>query len=105
MDFRPVGSSLLSWTLFIEMFLEKYIPRNIRDQLIDQFPRLEQGSTIVMEYGIDYCFVKDVEAFYMHAFLEWISSVRPCSLRVNRVYLFWQLLRLMMKVILALVIT
>ena len=50
LETRPAGSPPVTWTEFSEAFLARFIPRSIRDQLRDQFARLEQGSMTVSEY-------------------------------------------------------
>lgn len=50
MNSRLDKSSPLSWTQFSEVFLEKYMPQNLRDCLRDQFSRLGQVSMIIAEY-------------------------------------------------------
>ncbi|XP_015169165.1 uncharacterized protein [Solanum tuberosum] len=50
LETRPAGSPPVTWTEFSEAFLARFISSSIRDQLRDQFARLEQGSMTVLEY-------------------------------------------------------
>lgn len=45
MDERPI-----TWDLFVEAFLEKYFPSQVRDNMEVDFMRLKQGSRSVVEY-------------------------------------------------------
>ncbi|XP_015169465.1 uncharacterized protein [Solanum tuberosum] len=50
LETRPAWFPPVTWTEFSKAFLARFIPRSIRDQLRDQFARLEQGSMTVSEY-------------------------------------------------------
>lgn len=50
LDSRIDGSSLLIWAQFSEIFLEKYMPCNLRDCSRDHISRLEQRSMMVVVY-------------------------------------------------------
>ncbi|XP_059284771.1 uncharacterized protein LOC132038063 [Lycium ferocissimum] len=50
MECRPVGSPPLTWTQFYQVFLEKYVPRTLRDNRKDEFSTLEQRGRSVAEY-------------------------------------------------------
>ncbi|XP_060180954.1 uncharacterized protein LOC132610647 [Lycium barbarum] len=50
MECRPIGSPPLTWTQFYQVFLEKYVPRTLRDNMKDEFSTLEQRGRSVAEY-------------------------------------------------------
>ncbi|KAH0715073.1 hypothetical protein KY284_007978 [Solanum tuberosum] len=47
---RSVGSPTMGWGAATEVFLERFVPYNLRDQRRDKFNTLESGSLSVSEY-------------------------------------------------------
>lgn len=50
MECRSSTLPPLTWTLFHALFLEKYVPRTLRDRNKDEFRALEQGGMTVASY-------------------------------------------------------
>ncbi|XP_074323676.1 uncharacterized protein LOC141660584 [Apium graveolens] len=44
------GDNVVTWDRFTELFLEKYIPRNMKNQIEIKFLELKQGNISVMKY-------------------------------------------------------
>ena len=52
---RPVGSPLLAWDEFIELFLAHFLPQSVRDSRAREFETLVQIEQMsVMEYNIQF---------------------------------------------------
>lgn len=47
MECRSSTLPPLTWTQFHSLFLEKYVPRTLRDRKKDEFMALEQGGMTV----------------------------------------------------------
>ena len=45
----------MTWTSFSSLFMEKYIPRTLRDRRRDEFLSLEQGRMSVTAYEAKFC--------------------------------------------------
>ena len=45
----------MTWGSFSSLFMEKYIPRTLRDRRRDEFLRLEQGRMCVATYDAKFC--------------------------------------------------
>ena len=45
----------MTWASFSSLFMEKYIPRTLRDRKRDEFLRLEQGRMSVTAYEAKFC--------------------------------------------------
>lgn len=50
MQTKRVGFLMESWDQFPETFLDKFIPRTVKNHLRVNFQRLEQGSMLVAKY-------------------------------------------------------
>lgn len=46
----PVSSLSLTWTHVYSIFLEKYVPGNLRDKRHNEFTNIEHGSLSVITY-------------------------------------------------------
>ncbi|XP_059295504.1 uncharacterized protein LOC132048836 [Lycium ferocissimum] len=47
---RPAGSPPLTWVQFYSVFLDKYVPRTLRDRRKDEFSTIGQGNSSVAVY-------------------------------------------------------
>ncbi|XP_060189858.1 uncharacterized protein LOC132618873 [Lycium barbarum] len=47
---RPAGSPPLTWVKFYSVFLDKYVPRTLRDRKKNEFPTIDQGNSSVAVY-------------------------------------------------------
>ncbi|XP_060178085.1 uncharacterized protein LOC132608019 [Lycium barbarum] len=47
---EPAGLPPLTWTEFYQVFLDKYVPRTLRDRRRDEFNNIEQGNLSVAAY-------------------------------------------------------
>ena len=47
---QPAQAPRMTWDSFCSLFMEKYIPRNLRDRRRDEFLILEQGRMSVAAY-------------------------------------------------------
>ena len=45
----------MTWTSFSSLFMEKYIPRTLRDRKRDEFLSLEQGRMSINAYEAKFC--------------------------------------------------
>ena len=45
----------MTWASFSSLFMEKYIPRTLRDRKKDEFLSLEQGRMLVNAYEARFC--------------------------------------------------
>ena len=48
---QPAQALPMTWASFSSLFMEKYIPRTLRDKRRDEFLSLEQGRMSVTAYG------------------------------------------------------
>ena len=49
-DSRVFGGVLVTWELFKTAILERYSPKEMREDKVEKFINLKQGSMIVREY-------------------------------------------------------
>ena len=49
---RPVGAAPWYWEEFSTMFLERFMPKSVRDAKAIEFESLRQGGMTVTEYDI-----------------------------------------------------
>ncbi|XP_060171505.1 uncharacterized protein LOC132602743 [Lycium barbarum] len=54
---RPVGSPPLTWPQFHQVFLDKYVPRPLREQRKEEFTHLQQRGMSVAEYEARFLFL------------------------------------------------
>ena len=50
MECQPTEAPPITWASFSSLFMEKYIPRTLRDRRRDEFLSLEQGRMSVTSY-------------------------------------------------------
>ena len=49
-----MGGTAITWAIFRENFLGKYFPESVRNQKIQEFLNLKQGSMTVSEYAVKF---------------------------------------------------
>ena len=52
---QPAQAPPMTWASFSSLFMEKYIPRTLRDRRRDEFLSLEQGRMSVAAYEAKFC--------------------------------------------------
>nr|XP_016439407.1 PREDICTED: uncharacterized protein LOC107765294 [Nicotiana tabacum] len=48
----PTDAAPLTWALFSEMFMRKFVPQTLRDEFHTEFEQLRQGAISVSKYAI-----------------------------------------------------
>ena len=62
----------MTWASFASLFMEKYIPRTLRDRRRDEFLSLDQGRIFVVAYAVKFCALSRYATQLCFSPQEWI---------------------------------